>query len=137
VIRILVVADAGAVMASITQSLYRLPNVDIVAYASGRARLGAVVTAVRPDVVLIDEMRRSGRAAERIAEVRQALPEAGVVGLTDRLESPWVIDALRAGAATVVPFDLEAATLDAVLREVVEDRHGAPAVAASARRAAA
>lgn len=135
-IRLLVVADSGAVMSAITQSLSRLRGVEIVAYASGRARLDAVVRAVGPDVVLIDEMRRSGRAAERIAEVRGALPGAGVIGLTDRLESPWAIDALRAGASTVVPCDLDASTLEAVLREVAEPT--APlAIPANARRAAA
>jgi DNA-binding NarL/FixJ family response regulator len=135
-IRLLVVADSGPVMSAITQSLHRVRGVEIVAYASGRARLGAVVRAVGPDIVLIDEMRRSGTAAVRIAEVRDALPAAGVIGLTDRLESPWVIDAMRAGASTVVPCDLDPTTLEAVLREVAVTT--APiAVPANARRAAA
>jgi DNA-binding NarL/FixJ family response regulator len=81
-------------------------------------------------------MRRSGTAAVRIAEVREALPAAAVIGLTDRLESPWVIDAMRAGASTVVPCDLDPTTLEAVLREVAVTT--APiAVPANARRAAA
>jgi DNA-binding NarL/FixJ family response regulator len=135
-IRLLVVADSGAVMSAITQSLHRLRGVEIVAYASGRARLDAVVQAVDPDIVLIDEMRRSGTAAVRIAEVRGALPGAGVIGLTDRLESPWAIDAMRAGASTVVPCDLDPTTLEAVLREVA-DITVPVAVHANARRAAA
>jgi DNA-binding NarL/FixJ family response regulator len=130
-IRLLVVADSGAVMSAITQSLHRLRGVEIVAYASGRARLDAVVQAVDPDIVLIDEMRRSGTAAVRIAEVRGALPGAGVIGLTDR-----VIDAMRAGASTVVPCDLDPTTLEAVLREVA-DTTVPVAVHANARRAAA
>jgi DNA-binding NarL/FixJ family response regulator len=135
-IRLLVVADSGPVMSAITQSLGPLPGVEIVAYASGRARLGAVVTAMSPDVVLIDEMRRSGRAAERIAEVHSALPDIGVIGLTGSLESPWVIEALRAGASTVVPSDLDGTTLGAVIHEVA----GPPStvsIEANARRAAA
>jgi DNA-binding NarL/FixJ family response regulator len=135
-IRLLVVADSGAVMSAITQSLHQLRGVEIVAYASGRARLDQVVRSVGPDVVLIDEMRRSGRAAARIAEVRTALPGARVIGLTDRLESPWVLDALRAGASTVVPCDLEASTLEAVLHEVAEPATPL-AITANARRAAA
>ena len=135
-IRALVVADSGAVMSAVTQSLHRLRGVEIVAYASGRARLDAVVRAVGPDVVLIDEMRRSGTAAVRIAEVRDALPSAAVIGLTDRLESSWVIDAMRAGASTVVPCDLDPTTLEAVLREVA-DVAAPVAIPANARRAAA
>jgi DNA-binding NarL/FixJ family response regulator len=135
-IRTLVVADSGTVLSTITASLCRVDGVDIVAYASGRAHLDEIVRAVGADVVLVDEMRRPGIAVQRIAEVRGSDPSAIVVGLTDRPDSRWVIDALRAGAATVVPRDLQPATLGLVLREVL----GKPAPAAlpvAERRAAA
>ena len=118
-IRTLIVADAGNVLAAITSSLCRLERVDIVAYASGRARVDAVVRAVGPDVVLVDEMRRPGQALERIAEVRAAAPLAAVVGVTDRADSSWVGEALRAGATAVVPRDLAPETLGLVLGEAL------------------
>jgi len=118
-IRTLVVADSGTVLSTITASLCRVDGVDIVAYASGRVHLSEIVRAVGADVVLVDEMRRPGIAIQRIAEVRAADPAAIVVGLTDRPDSRWVIEALRAGAATVVPRDLQSATLGLVLREVL------------------
>jgi DNA-binding NarL/FixJ family response regulator len=118
-IRTLVVADSGSVLAAITSSLCRLEHVDIVAYASGRAHLDAVVRAAGPDVVLVDEMRRPGQSLERIAEIRAAEPLAKVVGLTDRPDSTWVAEALRAGATAVVPRDLAPETLGLVLREAL------------------
>jgi two-component system, NarL family, response regulator DesR len=124
VIRTLVVADSGEAMASITASLSVLPAVEIVGYASGRTALAAVARVAAPDAVLIDEMWPSGRAIDRIGELRSALPGAVVIGLASELESPWVISALRAGASTVVPRALEPATLGVVLRESVESaRH--------------
>jgi DNA-binding NarL/FixJ family response regulator len=120
-IRALVVADSGTAMASITASLSSLLHVEIAGYASGRARLAAVVEAVMPEVVLIDEMRHPGQALERIAEMHALQPGVAVIGLADGPESAWVGAALRAGATAVVPRGLEAATLGLVLREALAE----------------
>jgi DNA-binding NarL/FixJ family response regulator len=136
-IRTLVVADAGSVLAGMTSTLCRLEHVDIVAYASGRAPVDAVVRAVGPDVVLIDEMRRPGQALERIAEVRAAEPLAAVVGVTDRPDSSWVAEALRAGATAVVPRDLAPETLGLVLGEALTSPQLKHHVSTSTERSAA
>jgi DNA-binding NarL/FixJ family response regulator len=122
-IRVVVVADSGVVMSAVTASLSRLAHVEIAAYANGSSHIDAVVHGVRPDVVLIHQMDRTGEALQRIAEIRSADPRAAVLGLSDAPGSRWVVEALRAGATAVVPADLQAATLDIVLRELV----GAPA----------
>jgi DNA-binding NarL/FixJ family response regulator len=120
VIRVVVVADSGTVMSALTQSLVRIPRVEIAAYASGTSHVDEVVRAVQPDVVLIHEMDRPGAALRRISETRQAQPLAAVLGLSSPPSSRWVAEALRAGATAVVPADLDPATLDVVLREVLE-----------------
>jgi DNA-binding NarL/FixJ family response regulator len=121
-IRVIVVADAGPVHAAITASLRELADVDIVAFAHGRAPLAPLVRAHVPDVVLLDEMHRPGLALERIAELRSAAPGLAVVGLADRSDSLWVVAALRAGAAAAVPRDLHAGTLHQVLVEAIAER---------------
>jgi DNA-binding NarL/FixJ family response regulator len=118
-IRVLVVADRGAALAAITGSLCRLAHVDIAAYASGRARIDAIVGAVGPDVVVIDELRRPGAAETRIAEAVGAAPQTPVLGLSERADGPWTMAALRAGATAVVPRDLEPHALATVLSEVL------------------
>lgn len=123
-IRTLVVADSGVAMRAITASLSQLPQVAIVAYASGRAPLAAVVEAVSPDVVMVDQMRHPGRALDRIAETRD-LPTA-VIGLAERADGPWVGAALHAGATAVVPRDLEPRVLVSVIRDVLDPRRLAP-----------
>lgn len=124
--RTLIVADSGAAMASITGTLRSVVGIDIVAYASGTAPLDAVMRAKRPDVVIVDEMQRPGLGARRIAEARAADPGAAVVGLTERVEGGWAPDALRAGAAAVVPGSIEPAALALVLAEVLVERPQAP-----------
>ena len=123
-IRALVVADSGAAMRMITASLSQLPQVAIVAYASGRAPLAAVVEAAAPDVVVLDEMRHPARGLERIAEIRH-LPPA-VIGLTERADGPWVAGALHAGATAVVPRDVQPKLFASVLCEVLAHRDSTP-----------
>ena len=118
-IRVLVVADAGDVLARVTASLCRLDSVDIVAYASGRTPVDAIVRAVGPDVVMVDEMCWPGLALARVEETRVAAPSAVIVGLVERPDAGWIVEGLRAGAAAVVPRDLEAETLRLVLQEAL------------------
>jgi DNA-binding NarL/FixJ family response regulator len=116
-IRVLVVADCGEVLSRITGVLCRLDRVDIVAYASGRAPVGAIVRAVAPDVVMVDEMCWAGLALARVHEIRETDPGVVIIGLVERPDAGWIVEGLRAGAAAVVPRDLEPETLDLVLRE--------------------
>lgn len=118
-IRVLVVADSGAAMAAVTNSLYDIAGVDIAGFASGRACVEGVVRAVDPDVVVVDQMGWTGLALNRIREIRAASPGAVVLGLSDR-EADWIIDGLRAGANAVVPRGLQPATLALVLRELTD-----------------
>jgi DNA-binding NarL/FixJ family response regulator len=118
-IRVLVVADSGDVLSRITGQLCRLERVDIIAYASGRAPVDAIVRATAPDVVMVDEMCWAGLALARVAEVNEAHPGAVVVGLVERPDAGWIVEGLRAGAAAVVPRDLDHETLALVLDEVI------------------
>jgi DNA-binding NarL/FixJ family response regulator len=86
--RVMIVADNGPAMAALTRALRRMPDLEIVRYASGRNTIGPLVRASAPELVLIDEMH-------------------------------WRADALRAGAAAVLPASVDPATLELVLREVL------------------
>jgi DNA-binding NarL/FixJ family response regulator len=136
-IRVLVVADSGEVLSRITEVLCRLAHVDIVAYASGRAPVDAIVRTVAPDVVMVDEMCWAGLAVARVDEVRASRPEAVVIGLVERPDAGWIIEGLRAGASAVVPRDLEPETLSLVLQESLSATAAAQAGSASNERRAA
>jgi DNA-binding NarL/FixJ family response regulator len=118
-IRVLVVADSGAAMSGVTASLAQSASVEIIAYANGRAPLDRILAATKPDVVLIDEMRRPGLAAARVAETLAGDPLAVIVGTAQSPDSTWMVEGLRRGASAVIPRDLPPEPLTRVLGEVL------------------
>jgi DNA-binding NarL/FixJ family response regulator len=119
-IRVVVVADSGAVFASLTAAVGTVPGAYIVRHASSSAPLDRVVATLEVDLVLIGDLLLPDDALTRLAEVRRAAPEAKVVMLSSSPEAAWLADALRAQASAVLPGQLEPDTLGLVLREVLE-----------------
>jgi len=120
-IRTIVIADTGAAMARITDSLNEGGNVELVRYAGGRCHVDALVRAHRPDLVIIAEVRRPCLALARIAEARRAAPGCAVIVLAAWSTGGWLAEALRVGAAAVLPADVSARTLHMVIGEVLVD----------------
>jgi DNA-binding NarL/FixJ family response regulator len=118
-IRVLVVADSGQVMDTLTRSLQAIERVDIVGYANGRSPVDAIVRSIHPDVVLVDEMRWPVIALTRVSEICEAVPAVKIVVLTERPDVGWIADGLRRGAAAIVPRAMNAQTLDRVLGEAL------------------
>jgi DNA-binding NarL/FixJ family response regulator len=117
--RVMIVADNGPAMAALTRALRRMPDLEIVRYASGRNTIGPLVRASAPELVLIDEMHWRADALARLAEARRDAPGTAVVVLAAEPDEGWLADALRAGAAAVLPASVDPATLELVLREVL------------------
>jgi len=117
--RALVVADSGPAMAALTGTLRHMPELEIVRYATGGSPIAALVRATAPDLVLIDELHRREHVLARLAEARREAPDAAAVVLAAEPHAGWLADALRAGAAAVVPGPVGQATLELVLREVL------------------
>jgi DNA-binding NarL/FixJ family response regulator len=118
-IRVVVVADSGPVLASLTAAVGTVPGAYILRHASSAGRLDRIVAPLDPDLVLIGDLLSPADALERLAEVRRAAPAAKVVLLSSSPEAAWLADALRAKAAAVLPGRLEPHTLGLVLREVL------------------
>ena len=132
-IAVALIADSGAALEAMTQSLSSLRDVDIVRHCHGHARLGAGLKRCAPDLVLLDEMRWPPLALQRLNEIRALLPGTKVVVRTKRADADWLADALRAGASAVVPATAGAETLRLVLKEVVaESADEAPSTAMAA-----
>jgi DNA-binding NarL/FixJ family response regulator len=116
--RALVIADSGPAMADLTRLLLGLKNIEL-RHASGRTDVSALVGGFAPDLVLVDEMHWPRLALARLDEVHRAAPSAAIVVLAERLEGGWLADALRKGAAAVVPAGVDADTF----RQVLDDVH--------------
>jgi DNA-binding NarL/FixJ family response regulator len=115
--RALVIADSGPVMAALTQSAIELRDV-VLRHANGRSSVDPIARGFDPELVLIDDMRWPPLALARAAEVRRAAPGAAVIVLTEQLEGSWLADALRMGA-TVLPAGADAETLRRVCAELL------------------
>jgi DNA-binding NarL/FixJ family response regulator len=116
--RALVIADSGPALADLTLALFELKNVEL-RHANGRTQVTRLARAFAPDLVVIDDMRWPRQAMARIAEVREAAPHAAIVVLTEELEGNWLADALRQGAAAVLPTTADAETLREVFADVL------------------
>lgn len=117
--RAIVIADSGSVFAHLTSALAGIERVEIVRHASGRTQVEALVHPFAPDLVLIDEMHWPPRALARVAEVRRAAPAAAIIVMTEQLEGAWLADALRMGAAAVMPAGADAPMFRRILAEVL------------------
>jgi DNA-binding NarL/FixJ family response regulator len=119
-IRVVVVADSGPVLASLTAAVGTVPGAYIIRHGSSAGPLDRLVAPLAPDLVVIGDLVFPEHALARLAEVRRAAPGAQVVVCSSQPEASWLADALRAEASAVLPGNLEPATLGVVLREVLE-----------------
>jgi DNA-binding NarL/FixJ family response regulator len=117
--RVVVVADSGPVLASLTAAVGTVPGAYIVRHGSSAGPLDRIVAPLAPDMVVIGDLLVPEDALARLAEVRRAAPAARVVVLSSSPEAGWLADALRAQAAAVLPGSLAPETLGVVLREVL------------------
>jgi DNA-binding NarL/FixJ family response regulator len=120
--RVIIVADSGLALASLTAAVVSVPGAHVVRHGSSTAPLDRLVAPLAPDLVLIGDLLAPDKALARIAEVRRAAPGAKVVVLSSRTEAGWLADALRAHASAVLPSTLEPHTLGLVLREVLAEQ---------------
>jgi DNA-binding NarL/FixJ family response regulator len=123
VINVALVADSGAAMEEMTRSVSTLARVSIVRHCHGQTPIGRALARFTPDLVLVDEMHWPRLAMQRIAEIRETLPQARIVVRAERPDAGWLADALRAGASAVVPATAGPDTLGLVLAEVVDEHH--------------
>jgi DNA-binding NarL/FixJ family response regulator len=117
--RVVVVADSGPVLASLTAAVGTVPGAYIIRHGSSAGPLDRLVAPLAPDLVVIGDLLVPEDALARLAEVRRAAPAAQVVVLSSSPEAGWLADALRADAAAVLPGHLAPETLGVVLREVL------------------
>jgi DNA-binding NarL/FixJ family response regulator len=129
--RVVIVADRESEMARLATSVDLLDDADVVRLANGRSSVARLVAAAEPSLVLVAELSPRRLTAERLTEIRAAAPDADRV-VVAAAGSRWLADALRAGATAVLPGDLGADALAAVLQEVIATKSGGAAPLAHA-----
>lgn len=107
-IRVVVVDDQALIRGGFVAILSTAPDIEVVAEAADGDAAVAVVTATRPDVVLMDVRMpgRDGLAATAAITADPALSAVHVVVLTTFEHEEYVLGALRAGASGFLGKDV-------------------------------
>jgi DNA-binding NarL/FixJ family response regulator len=107
-IRILIVDDHSVVRQGLRIFLKLEPEFEIVAEATNGQEALQLVSAVQPDVVLMDLLMPVMSGVEAIKAIKRDYPEVEVIALTSVLEDSVITDAIRAGAIGYLLKDTEA-----------------------------
>jgi DNA-binding NarL/FixJ family response regulator len=116
--RVLIVADPRSAAAIRRDLGNAAVHTLIDGYVDGHHSCTKVVARLRPDVVVVDEMRTPANALARVREIRATVPNAKVVLLADRMAGEWLTEASAAGVDAAVAKRLGPASVGMLVREV-------------------
>jgi DNA-binding NarL/FixJ family response regulator len=125
--RLLIVADHSLVAHSIRLALKQTAGFEVAGVIDGRVTARDALIALRPDVVLVDDMhdpradsaQRPDHAFARLREAVDHAPAAQRLLLTLRMDEERLNDVFGAGAHAVLSKSMHPVSLGTMLREVV------------------
>lgn len=97
-IRILIADDHAIVREGLRALIATEPGLDLVAEASDGLEAVSKVSALKPDVILLDMMMPRLDGIGAITEIKKQFPEAKILVLTSFVDDEKVFAALKAGA---------------------------------------
>jgi DNA-binding NarL/FixJ family response regulator len=97
-VRVLLADDQRLVRESLGTMLGLLEGIELVGSAADGAEAVALAIEQRPDIVLMDLRMPGTDGIEATRQLRERLPETGVIALTTYADDESVLAALRAGA---------------------------------------
>lgn len=115
-IRVLVADDHTIVRQGLVSLLAASPEVEIVGEAADGVEAVEKAIATRPDVAVMDLTMPRLSGIEAVRRVVAALPQARVLVLTVHSEEEYVLQAVRAGAASYLVKDSAASELLAAVK---------------------
>jgi DNA-binding NarL/FixJ family response regulator len=118
--RLVIVADNSLIVDAIRLALRQTAGFRIVGCLDGRDSIAAQLAELRPDVVLVDDMRMPDRALARTRDTAEYAPFADCLLLTLHMDDEWLAEAFEAGATAVFSKTVHRLALGTLLRETVE-----------------
>jgi DNA-binding NarL/FixJ family response regulator len=116
VIRVLLADDHTIVRQGVRLCLEAMGDIEVVAEAEDGQLAVQLATQLRPDVAVVDLTMPRLNGVEAIRQIRRDLPATEVVVLSVHDSEPYVVQALRAGAAGYVLKRNAATELAAAIR---------------------
>lgn len=132
-IRVLIVDDHAEVRQALRRRLSYAPDISIVGDVSEAEQALATVSALKPDVVLMESKRSDGRGLELIHWIAQNYPASLIIVLTSYPTEWECWAARRAGARQYLLKDIGSAELVEHIRQAVADHAKWPPLLAVSR----
>ncbi len=116
--QLVIVADDPLTGQAIRQALRQTTGFQVAGYLDGRASVRDGLIELRPDIVVVDEMDRTGDALARLREVSEET-DARALLLASEVSDARAAEAFDAGAHAVVSKAMHPVALGTLLREIV------------------
>jgi DNA-binding NarL/FixJ family response regulator len=117
--RLLLMADHPLIVQAIRLALRQTAGFQVVGYVDGRRCARSVLAELRPDVIVVDDMRDREDALARLREAADGVPSAECLLLSACMDQEWVDEAFAAGAGAVISKTVHPVALGTLLREIV------------------
>ncbi len=119
--RVLVVDDAEGIRTFLA-NLFELKGFEVDTAEDGRSALALLESGADPDVVLLDVMMPGMDGLQVLRRIRELDPELPVVMLSVVGKANTIVEAMQLGASDYLNKPFEEEELDAVLRQVLDQR---------------
>jgi len=117
-----VIADDATSLPRLRMALRHAAALRIVSTLDGRRPVGEHLSAIAPDLVLVDHMCQRMNSLARLREANEHAPAAIRLLLAERRDDASVADAFEAGAHAVVDSNMQASALGPLLGELAGGR---------------
>jgi DNA-binding NarL/FixJ family response regulator len=118
--RLVIVADGSVAAHGVRMALRQTSGFHVVGFIDGRHPAAATLVHARPNLIVVDDMPDPTLAPARLREVREAVPDALSLLLTQRMDDERVAAAFDAGARAVISKSVHAVSLGTLLREITD-----------------
>jgi DNA-binding NarL/FixJ family response regulator len=115
-----IVADSSLIVEAIRTGFRERGEFKLVGYANGRRTAARTILDAHPDVILLDDMDRSGRSLELVRAIRAEDREIPVLVLSIQLDPDWLDQVFRSQATAVISKATRPSTLATLVRETLD-----------------
>ena len=117
--RLVIVADNSLIVEAIRVGFRKSGEFNLVGHADVRRTSARTILRAEPDVILLDDMERSDRPLELLAEIRSDDDQTAVILLSVYLDADRLERAFAAGATAVISKATRPVALATLVRETI------------------
>jgi DNA-binding NarL/FixJ family response regulator len=117
--RLVIVAEKSLLVEAICIAFHRSGEFELVGHADGRRTSARMLLDAQPDVILLDDMRRSERALELARAIRCENEMIAVIVLGVQLDPDWLERIFEAGATGAISTSTHPVVLATLVRETL------------------